>query len=146
MKPLRKIFILSLIMTVYAFSQWVSITDSEGTPVSAILIEDTPEGTVIEFTTPGYYLNTLMIKGKTYSALSAPKTALFLEKGYPELLRFNESIIIPDEAKMNYEILEVEYDTTCIEPIAPSKGSLLRSIDPETVPYTFDKVYDQDIY
>jgi hypothetical protein len=146
MKSLITILVLTLLMTAFAFSQWMSLTGPEGEPVAIALREDTPSGTVIEFTTYGYYHNDIAIEGRTHSVVSVPKTAIFLEKGYPELPRMNKSIMIPDDAKMNFEIVEAEYETTYVASIAPSKGSLPRSVDPEKVPYTFGEVYKTDIY
>ncbi len=78
--------------------------------------------------------------------LSVPEAPIFLEKGYPELPRVNRSIVIPDEAKMSIEIVEAEYDTVDGVLIAPSKGSLSRSIDPKAVPYTFSDFYETDTF
>jgi tetratricopeptide (TPR) repeat protein len=54
--------------------------------------------------------------------------------------------MIPDEAKMKYQIVIAEYETTYVAPIAPSKGSLPRSIDPQKVPYTFNDIYKTDTF
>ncbi|MDP2208532.1 MAG: C25 family cysteine peptidase [Bacteroidota bacterium] len=146
MKKLYFISVLILCAVVLATAQWKSFNGPEGKPVSVTLREDTPSGTVIEFTTPGYYLSSVDIQGKAHTVLSVPKAVTFLEKGYPELPRISRSIMIPDEAKMKFEIVEAEYETTYVATIAPSKGSLPRSIDPKTVPYTFSDVYKTDTW
>ncbi|MDZ7292387.1 MAG: C25 family cysteine peptidase [candidate division KSB1 bacterium] len=146
MKSLMAILALTFMAAASAIGQWVSLTGPEGKPVAVTLREDTPSGTVIEFTVGGYYLNSVNIEGKPHSVLSIPKAVTFLEKGYPELPRISRSIMIPDEAKMNFEIVEAEYETTRVAPVAPSKGSLSRSIDPKTVPYTFSDVYKTDTW
>ena len=131
MNLFRKIIILSFIVITCAFSQWIDLSSDKESTYSIELLEDNPQGTIFKMNLPGYYLKTQVIEGKNYTILDVPKTTKIMEMGYPELPRINESIVIPDESKMNYEILDVEYDTTFVNPIISSKGDLLRSMDPQ---------------
>jgi gingipain R len=144
----RFYFIIALIycLAFTASAQWRSYNGNNAKAITANLLEEGPNGTVLEFKLPGYHYSAIEIQGKTYSKLSVPNAPIFLEKGYPELPRFNRSLIIPNTAKMNFEILKAEYDTIQVDPIAPSKGSLPRSIDPNSVPYTFSGFYETDAW
>ncbi|MFH1249937.1 MAG: C25 family cysteine peptidase, partial [bacterium] len=144
MKSSNAISIIILCAGVSLSAQWMSISGPEGSPVTANVIEDGISETVIEFDVAGYNQKSINIESNPYSVLSVPEAPIFLEKGYPELPRVNRSIVIPDEAKMSIEIVEAEYDTVDGVLIAPSKGSLSRSIDPQTVPYTFSDFYKTD--
>jgi len=148
MKPLKIISAL-ILCTVFvsATAQWKSLNGPKDNPVIAHILEDGPNEIVIEFRIAGYYQNSINIKSNTYSMLSIPNAPIFLEKGYPELPRVNRSIVIPDVAKMKIEVVEAECETTyVVAPVVPSKGSLSRSIDPKTVPYTFSEFYKIDTW
>ncbi|UCH89373.1 MAG: right-handed parallel beta-helix repeat-containing protein, partial [Thermoplasmata archaeon] len=146
MKPLNVIPILIIYAALSSSAQWKSISGPEGGPVTASILEDGAGETVIEFNVAGYHQKSINIESNPYLMLSIPEAPIFLEKGYPELPRVNRSIVIPDEAKMKVEIVEAEYDTIGGVLIAPSKGSLPRSINPQTVPYTFSDFYKTDTF
>lgn len=101
---------------------------------------------MIEFNVARYNQKSVTIENDSYLTISIPEAPIFLEKGYPELPRINCSIIIPDEVKMNIEIVAAEYDTVDGVLIIPSKGSIFRSIDPKTVPYNFNDFYETDTF
>jgi len=146
MKFFNAISIIILCAGVSLSAQWKSISGPEGSPVAANVLEDGVSETVIEFDVAGHNQKSISIENDSYLTLSVPEASIFLEKGYPELPRVNRSIVIPDEAKMSIEILEAEYDTVDGVLIAPSKGSLSRSIDPKTIPYTFSDFYKTDTF
>ena len=146
MKKYMIFLLVTFFVVTSANADWHSLGGMEGQPVEAKVLEDNINWTVIEFKVAGYNLETVDIQSQTYSVISMPKAATFLEKGLPQLPRISESIIIPDDAHMCYEILEIEYETVRIAPVAPSKGSLLRSVDPKTVPYIFSEFYQQDTW
>jgi gingipain R len=72
------------------------------------------------------------------------RAPLILEKGAPELFYLTSTFIIPD---MGSSELDISYgsftDFENIE-IAPSKGNLSRSIDPQTVPFVKGDTYQRD--
>jgi len=137
---------VGFLVVVSANVEWHSLGGMKGQPVETEILDDNASETVIEFKVAGYNLETVDIHGQAYSVVTLPKAVTFLEKGLPQLPRISESIIIPDDAHMTCEILEAEYETMRIAPVAPSKGSLLRSVDPKTVPYTFSDFYQQDTF
>ena len=72
--------------------------------------------------------------GKAFISAST-KAPLMLEEGAPELFYLTSTFIIPDTGDSQLEITYGSFtDFENIE-IAPSKGNLSRSVDPQTVPF-----------
>ena len=136
------ILLLVCVFVITANAGWISLDGDIGNPPEVKVLEDDPNGTTIEFTITGYYLDTVYIDNIPHSVISLPKTVTFLDKGLPELPRIRESIIIPNDAHISYEIIEAEYETKGIPPVIPSKGSLSRQVNPDAIPYTFSEFYD----
>lgn len=64
--------------------------------------------------------------------------------GAPDLSKIATSIIIPDDAEMQVEVLSSSYvDYEDVE-IAPSKGNLLRTVDPSSIPFEYGPSYSAD--
>ncbi|MDI6767869.1 MAG: C25 family peptidase propeptide domain-containing protein [Bacteroidota bacterium] len=120
-KYLTILFTLSFFMA-SAKAQWIGSSGKEGEAVDVKVIQDGINGTVIELQVPGFYLSNLYIQGKTYSVVSLPKVGTFLNKGFPKLPKLNQNIVIPDNAKMSFEIVEAEYETTQVHPLHHRKG------------------------
>ena len=58
----------------------------------------------------------------------------------------HRSLIIPDDALMAVRVVVSEYRDVPNLKITPSKGHLLRSVDPATVPFSFASVYQKDTF
>ncbi|MEY3248118.1 MAG: Gingipain precursor, partial [Bacteroidota bacterium] len=69
-----------------------------------------------------------------------------LEAGMPDLPKYATALRIPAGAAMRVEITEAVYEEYTGVDIAPSKGNLLRKVDPAGVPYTYGDVYMQDAF
>ena len=101
--------------------------------------------TTIEYQVNRYIISEVTIDGQTFTQFQAfPRESMIMERGAPELPRINRSLVIPDDGAMGYEVLSSEYIEIGDIDIAPSKGALLRSIDPESVPYEFSDIYNID--
>ncbi|MCF8234927.1 MAG: T9SS type A sorting domain-containing protein [Bacteroidales bacterium] len=142
----RIILPLILLMTALnGFSDnWIGIDSDKAEPAEIKLISSDIETSVIEFDVKGFYeipVNTP--KGEAF-VIGIPKATPILEKGAPDLPKLTASVIIPDLAEMQVEVIAFSYkDYKNIE-IAPSKGNLTRDIDPATVPYTYGPAYETD--
>lgn len=84
------------------------------------------------------------INGQTYYKIYANKCVPVLEAGFPQVLRQAVSIAIPDAFKPRIEIINSQFEEVANTPIAPSKGSLMRNVNPETVPYVFGSAYSKN--
>ena len=72
MKKLLFLLVLILCIVGSLTAQWKSYNGPEGKPVTANILEDGENGTVIEFNVSGYFQRSLNIESKTYSVLSIP--------------------------------------------------------------------------
>ena len=138
------ITVLCFSASVAADTTWVSLGGPEGGAVEVNLLESSSGRMVIEFLMDGFYRDTVSIEEQPYTQVLVPGTTPFLERGFPDLGKVRESVIIPDRAHMSLRVLECDqaYETTL--PLAPSKGNLTRDVDPHTVPFTFDPFYEGD--
>ena len=69
-----------------------------------------------------------------------------LDKGKPNLPSLNTSIIIPDQANMKISILDVDYKEYQDIHILPSKGNILRNVNPDTVPFIYGDIYKKNSF
>lgn len=137
----KKILLLfpSLLLSIFIFCQKPVILSQHGTGVSQIhLISSNEEETVLEFTLGTIY-STQTQNGDF--VLSLDKGAQIQQKDMPDLPKLSSSIIIPDLADMEFEILEDVYNEITISGIAPSKGVISRNIDPNSINRIYGQCY-----
>lgn len=67
-----------------------------------------------------------------------------LLKDKPDIPRFTDSFIIPNDGIMNVEIISSEYVDIQNINIAPSKGNFSRNINPNNIPYKYGSEYDKN--
>jgi len=124
-----------------ATARWVELG---GEPVTVEMIESNAERSVVEITIGGFEISDLTIDGETYHQIALDGEGMSSEVGFPALPNIRRSLIIPDDREMAVRVIESEFIELPNTPIAPSKGNIPRSVDPATVPYTFDAFYTQD--
>ncbi|MCK4857925.1 MAG: hypothetical protein KAT58_08160 [candidate division Zixibacteria bacterium] len=112
-----------------------------GTDVEVTVIESDDFHTVVRFEVGVFHQEAVIIQGDTYYEIFCGKEGILLNEGEPALPRLCRSIIIPDDARMEIKVLASEYYDFPTTPVAPSKGNLMRTVNPEDVPYTFGAVY-----
>lgn len=136
------IIILSIFTSSYA--EFVQLKQSDEI-VSANVMDASPERTVIRYSISGYESGTVSINGENYTEMQklAGESMIRLN-GLPQLPRINRSLIIPDNGVMRYEIVSANYIEIKDIDIAPSKGYILRTQNPDQIPYEFDDVYSRD--
>ncbi len=101
---------------------------------------------IVEFSLETYSIDEKVIDGKTYSVIKIPEFPNLLKRGYPSLPVIAKSLAIPPDAEIGYRILKIESEKISVNPVIPSKGNLYRNQDPDRIPYTFGKVYNEDTY
>jgi hypothetical protein len=114
-------------------------------PVQIDVVSDTGDRIVLDYRVLDYATDMVTIEGEEYTRIWIPGEAVSLEKGAPALPTVNRSIIIPDDARMAIRVLSMQYEDHLTK-IAPSKGPLPRSVDPETVPFEFGAAYGIDSF
>ncbi len=130
-----------MILIFLTLSSWLSLQSNTAKNVDFDVSGNNYENTRIEFTIPGFYLDTVLINDKEYSKVSIPGVVNDMKKGYPQVPRIAKSVIIPNDKKMKVRIIEEDVIRLEAPPIIPSKGNILRSVSPDAVPYTFSDFY-----
>jgi len=104
------------------------------------------DGDIIEI---NYQINTftkipVIINDMEYLRILLGDESNMLSKGMPDLPDVRRSVLIPDTAKMDARVISSTFKEFKNILIAPSKGDLPRTINPEYVPYVFDEMYDEN--
>lgn len=133
------------IVLVFLLTICLSITFA-AKPNKAKLISETANEIVVKFEIGSYDFDNVQTPKGQSKKLIAPKTGKLLIEGAPELGKLTASVIIPDTADMTVEVIDSKYkDLTGID-IAPSKGNLLRTVNPDNVPYEYGPEYANDVF
>ena len=125
-----------------AQAEWVALSSPEPAAPSVSATDHGASKVVLEYGIPGFVSEPVEIDGHAYARILLPGRPPILEKGLPDLPAISSSIIIPDEGTPELRILSSKYRELVTAPVAPSKGSLPRTIDPATVPYVFGSFYE----
>ena len=120
--------------------------DTRNVPVAVSVQPDTPGCIVLRYELAGYTDEPVTIGGEQHSHLGLAGEPSIQVAGAPDLPRIARSVIIPDDAEMAVRIVAQRYYEVEDVSVAPSKGVLLRTVDPESVPYIFGDVYQQDAF
>ncbi|MBC8216558.1 MAG: hypothetical protein H8E64_08630, partial [Candidatus Marinimicrobia bacterium] len=137
-----KIISFFLLLAVFGLSEEININENT---FSTDVLSSNQQQTTIAYEFGSFERTAVEIDGNIYYRLFLPGGAVTFEKGAPELPKISRSIIIPDDAKVEVNIIEKDY-TEYHFPIAPSKGMISRSQNPDDVPYTFSDVYKNDSF
>jgi hypothetical protein len=108
------------------------------------LVSSDIETTVIDVKVNNYDLLSADPSDKTIFKVSADDAVYMQIAGAPDLSKIATSIIIPDDAEMQVDVLSSSYTDYENVNIAPSKGNLLRTVDPSTVPFEYGSAYSKD--
>ena len=110
------------------------------------VIEDTGTAITLQYDFPAYKLNEIDVNGRLFQQPELEDENHMLQAGFPSLPDVSRAIVIPDTGQMKVEIVDSRWhDVTDIQ-IAPSKGNLIRNVDPATIPFTFAPMYKQDAF
>ncbi|MCL2133719.1 MAG: C25 family cysteine peptidase, partial [Bacteroidales bacterium] len=139
------LFILLAAFTANSFAQNQRLTMGAGKMQNeTVLVQQRSDETIIKFNLNEVELIEVDTDyGKAFIPMS-DDAPLMLEKGSPELLYLTSTFIIPDTGDSELEIAYGDYQEFEHIEIAPSKGNLSRSIDPQTVPYVKGNIYQKD--
>ena len=139
MKNLKKIVIGFILFVLAVSINVVGLYASE--KVRTEVVSDIGSRIILDYKIGDYQSESVIINGEEYKQIIISGEPLFKEKGAPALPHISRSIIIPDEGTPELRIVASRYREFPVDPVAPSKGPLPRSIDPATVPYEFSPLY-----
>lgn len=112
----------------------------------AALGSSSGDDTVLKFDIRSYDFEKVSTPTGEAKELVVPGAAKILKKGAPALFKLTASIIVPDEAKMKVEVVDSTYTEIRDIDIAPSKGLMLRTVDPASVPYEYGAEYGKNAF
>jgi len=124
--------------------EWTAITADSHSGLQSVLLSENENEIVVKTTLDGFSKTKVATSEGDAYVISAPSMVSMLEEGCPDLPMGSVPVIIGDDAKMDVEVVRSKYIDIKDILIAPSKGNLSRSINPDDVPYTFGKVYQMD--
>jgi len=137
-KKMNIILTLLVILTLPSII-FAQLSSSKG--IETNILNTTPTSTTIEFILNEYDEVIIDADGTESMLYTIPGSVWLMEKGMPQLPIHRSSIIIPDLAAMNFNIISAEYTEFETLPVMPSKGHITRDLDPSTVPFIFDDYY-----
>lgn len=105
------------------------------------IVSSNPEQSIVRFEMNDYSLANINIPVGQVQKITASNAVPLLVKGAPEVLKFSTSLIIADQGDFAIEIIDSKFTDYKNITLIPSKGNLLRTIDPESVPYIFGNQY-----
>jgi len=141
MKKLFALVFMCLAMYQVIAADWTNIRSGVPLPGQKVLISSNTQSSVIRFSTGGFLSREVNTPQGQAVVISLENATPILLKGTPDLPKMTASVIIPDLANMQIEVLEAVYQDFENIFVAPSKGNLTRDIDPSTVPYEFGREY-----
>ncbi len=150
---MRKIAqILITLLVVHAFStilhagDWQGISSTTASPAKITLNYSNISTSEVSVSLTGYNRELVKTPRGTSYIISVGEGTPILEKGSPDLMKLTTSVIIPDEKKMKIEVISSKYEEYSGIQIAPSKGNLLRTVDPSKVSYEYGEAYNTDAF
>ncbi|MFZ4520094.1 MAG: C25 family cysteine peptidase [Bacteroidales bacterium] len=136
-----------LALTVAGFTgNWIDINSSKPVPASIRLVSSTIDHSTVQLTLDGFNLREVQTPRGSAFTVEVGKSTPILEAGAPDLPKFAVSLVIPDQAGMSFRVVSSEYRDYPNINIAPSKGVILRDVDPSTVPFSYGSAYSRDAF
>ncbi|MDD4149042.1 MAG: C25 family cysteine peptidase, partial [Bacteroidales bacterium] len=145
---MKKLTILSLLL-VFAFlvqaqTAWIKNYQGKSINPQIEVIETTSDGLIVKLSLNAYQLYEVETPRGTEFVVKSPDCPNSYFKGTADLPFITSSIVIPDQGGFKYKVISAQFETVNNINIAPSKGSILRTVDPKTVPYEYGRAYEMD--
>ncbi len=151
-KTMKKLIILFVGLFVTAASVLPTIggsspeTQTMNSDDVTITIQQIGDTTVLHYTIDAFTMTPVEINDKQYVTVTLDGEAKNLVTGTPALPSIARSIIIPSEGTMTVRVVGSSYEEYTNILVAPSKGNLLRTVNPADVPYEFGEIYTQNTW
>lgn len=151
-KNMRKLIILfvGLIVTATSFLPVIGGSSPETQTMNsddvALTVQQIGDTTLLHYTIDAFTMTPVEINNKQYVTITLDGEAKNLVAGTPALPSIARSIIIAPEGTMSVRVVDSSYEEYTNILIAPSKGNLLRTVNPADVPYEFGEIYSQNTW
>ncbi|MDP2723700.1 MAG: C25 family cysteine peptidase [Bacteroidales bacterium] len=146
---MKKIVLIIVLLVSFGWanaSDWVQVSGNQVEASHISLVKSAQNSTTLQYALSGYSFSEINTEKGQAIQIECESGAPILRAGAPGLPLFSTSLIIPNRAYMEVNIVSSSYKEYRDVLIVPSKGNLTRDIDPATVPYTFGKQYAQDAF
>ena len=148
----KLLFVLLFLMGTMAYAQqnagpqWNTVLNGTPQTFQTQLISSSENSIKVNVQVPGFYTMPVTTPRGEAMVITVPKSLSTAHAGEPDMPMTGIPLMIGDKARMNARVLEAQYmDFEGIE-VAPSKGDFPRTVDPETVPYTYGACYNKDAF
>ena len=128
-----------LLAVVFIFSLQLSAQEQR-------LISSEPLNIVVQNTCENYSSTKRNVGGIQYEDFSAVSKILMMEKDAPALPVFSKSLQVPNSGKVTIEVSYDSFEEFDAIEVLPSKGSLKRNIDPNSIPFVMGAPYQQNAF
>lgn len=135
MKKIGRIFVAVAI--VFA----CSLFSAQAQGVHYTLLSSSSETITFRVDFPAYQTESVDVNGLTMNRLQMKNAYPLLNTGAPELLESAISLIIPEGAQPTAQVVSSDFSMVSDFELAPSKGRLLRNVDPQTVAFVKGAAY-----
>ncbi len=142
----RGVVICIMLFLIATFSPMSTGKFSKSSEPILITVNQFDENIEITYKINDFNKIPVLIDGVEYSYIVIGEESNLLIEGKPDIPNICRSIVIPDNAKMEIDIVNKNYEVFENVLISPSKGNLLRSVNPDDVPYFFGDVYFEDAW
>ncbi|MBW6516187.1 MAG: T9SS type A sorting domain-containing protein [Candidatus Cloacimonetes bacterium] len=140
---MKRIYLSLMILFVASFLLAETIFVSSERDYSIDVLSSNEMSTIIEYRIGSFNRDLIEINGEDYYKTYLGKEGILLQEGEPELPLLARSIVIPNQAEKEVFIRDAEYVDLEMR-VIPSKGLLFRNQDPDSIPYSFSAVYEQN--
>ncbi|MBU1009296.1 MAG: T9SS type A sorting domain-containing protein [Bacteroidetes bacterium] len=140
-------FLLALTLGSIRADEWKSLGSSQPVAAKITLLETSDNQSTVQFSLEGFWLKSVLLNNdeRAYT-VSVGGASPLLIAGAPDLSKLTASLQIPDLANMEIEVSASAYVDFENIYIAPSKGNLLRNVNPQDVPFTFGEAYGKNAF
>jgi hypothetical protein len=111
-----------------------------------VTVQNVGDLTQLQYSLETFTMTPVIIDAKEFQQISLGKESQSLIAGAPDLPSIHRSIIIPNGATMGIRIIGSTYQEFKNVAVAPSKGNLLRTVNPADVPYEFGEMYTKNTW
>lgn len=126
--------------------EWIGVDKSIPVKIQESLVLSSEEEIIVDVKVGGFFQNEVKTPYGNQMIITGEDMASMLVEGAPDLPMYPISMIIGDNAEMKASVIKSSYvDFKNIE-IAPSKGNLSRSVNPDEVAYTYGDMYQKDAF
>lgn len=101
----------------------------------------------LSFTLGEYSIENTVLNGQNFSKIVFSHNVVTNQKGWAELPFLNSSVQISNQKNVTIDIANSEYIDIALDyPLVPSRGTIYRNQDPNTIPYVIDPASVNDTW